>query len=62
MEKLYFERNLKRSNCILSACEYVFDLIGGLQVQNSEGEWIDVPFIDGSFVVNLGDMLQVMTF
>jgi isopenicillin N synthase-like dioxygenase len=33
----------------------------GLQVQNEAGEWIDVPHVAGSFVVNLGEMLQGMT-
>ena len=37
------------------------DEIGGLQVQTREGEWIDVPKLEGSFVVNVGDMLSRYT-
>ena len=37
------------------------DEIGGLQVQTIEGEWIDVPKLEGSFVVNVGDMLSRYT-
>ncbi len=33
------------------------DPVGGLQVRNLEGEWLDAPFIPGSFVVNIGDMM-----
>lgn len=33
----------------------------GLQVQNPEGEWIDVPSIPGGLVINLGEMLQGVT-
>jgi len=35
--------------------------VGGLQAQNPAGDWIDVPPRRGSFVVNLGEMLQSMT-
>ncbi len=34
------------------------DDVGGLQVQSLAGEWIDVPRIEGSFVLNVGDMLH----
>ena len=37
------------------------DEIGGLQVQTREGEWIDVTKLEGSFVVNVGDMLSRYT-
>jgi len=33
----------------------------GLQVQNPAGDWIDVPRVPGSLVVNLGESLQAMT-
>jgi isopenicillin N synthase-like dioxygenase len=35
--------------------------VGGLQVENPQGEWIDVPPRDDAFVVNIGEMLQSMT-
>ena len=34
------------------------DCVGGLQVQTPHADWIDVPKIDGTFVVNVGDMLN----
>ncbi|TLX53248.1 2OG-Fe(II) oxygenase [Stutzerimonas nosocomialis] len=33
------------------------DQAGGLQVQNVRGEWIDAPPIEGTYVVNIGDMM-----
>lgn len=33
----------------------------GLQVLNPVGDWIDVPAMPGSLVMNLGEMLQAMT-
>lgn len=33
------------------------DDVGGLQVRNRGGEWVSAPYIDGTFVVNIGDML-----
>jgi isopenicillin N synthase-like dioxygenase len=35
--------------------------VGGLQVQNQAGAWIDLPVDDDAIVVNLGEMLQSMT-
>jgi len=35
--------------------------VPGLQVQNPAGDWIDVPRVPGSLVVNLGESLQAMT-
>ncbi len=33
----------------------------GLEVMNGAGEWIDVPPLPGTFVVNIGDMLELWT-
>jgi isopenicillin N synthase-like dioxygenase len=33
----------------------------GLEVLNGAGEWIDVPPVEGAFVVNIGDMLELWT-
>lgn len=33
------------------------DNAGGLQVQSVNGEWIDAPSIEGTYVVNIGDMM-----
>ena len=37
------------------------DGIGGLQVQTKNGDWIDIPKVEGTFVVNVGDMLHRLT-
>lgn len=37
------------------------DGVGGLQARNASGAWIDVPAIEGSIVVNLGDLMQRWT-
>lgn len=36
------------------------DEVGGLQVKHGS-TWLDVPFVPGSFVVNVGDMLERLT-
>ncbi|WP_248800251.1 isopenicillin N synthase family dioxygenase [Pseudomonas sp. MWU13-2105] len=33
----------------------------GLEVMNDQGQWIDAPPVPGAFVVNIGDMLEVMS-
>lgn len=37
------------------------DDVGGLQVKGLDGQWIDAPPIDGSLVVNVGDLLSRWT-
>ena len=33
------------------------DQVGGLQIQGLEGEWLAVPPIEGTLVINVGDLL-----
>ena len=37
------------------------DQVGGLQVQSPDGDWLDVPELPNSFVVNVGNMLHRIT-
>jgi isopenicillin N synthase-like dioxygenase len=37
------------------------DAVGGLQARNAAGDWIDVPSVPDSLVVNLGDLMQFWT-
>jgi isopenicillin N synthase-like dioxygenase len=34
------------------------DPSGGLEIRLPSGEWVSAPVIDGTFVVNLGDLMQ----
>jgi len=34
------------------------DDVGGLQVRNIEGDWVDAPYIPGAFVMNSADILH----
>jgi isopenicillin N synthase-like dioxygenase len=37
------------------------DSVGGLQVQNKDGEWISAPPVEDAFVINIGDLVAKMT-
>ncbi|SMF17346.1 Isopenicillin N synthase [Tistlia consotensis] len=37
------------------------DAVGGLQLLNSAGEWVDAPPVPGAFVVNIGDQMARWT-
>lgn len=37
------------------------DEVGGLQVRNTAGEWIDAPYMPGAFVMNSADILHRWT-
>lgn len=35
--------------------------LGGLQARNRQGEWVDVPYVEGGFAVNIGDLMMQWT-
>jgi 2,4-dihydroxy-1,4-benzoxazin-3-one-glucoside dioxygenase len=37
------------------------DDVGGLQVLLDDGSWVDVPPVPGALVVNIGDLLQLVS-
>lgn len=37
------------------------DQVGGLQVQNHDGDWVNAPPIEDCFIVNIGDLVQTFT-
>ncbi len=37
------------------------DKVGGLQVLSRKGEWCDAPYVAGSYIINLGDLMSRWT-
>ncbi|WP_317931783.1 isopenicillin N synthase family dioxygenase [Halioxenophilus sp. WMMB6] len=37
------------------------DSVGGLEVKTKSGEWVGAPYIEGSFIVNLGNLFKRWT-
>ncbi|MCT4610006.1 MAG: isopenicillin N synthase family oxygenase [Pelagimonas sp.] len=37
------------------------DDVGGLQVQTPAGNWVDAPPVEDAFIVNVGDMLHILS-
>lgn len=61
-----FDANAIDSQGIGAHTDYEFFTIllptaSGLEVMNKNGEWIDAPPIDDAFIVNIGDMLEILT-
>ena len=36
------------------------DSVGGLQVVTKSGGWANVPYIEGGFVINIGDLVRTV--
>ncbi|MET8182490.1 2-oxoglutarate and iron-dependent oxygenase domain-containing protein [Streptomyces sp. NPDC005336] len=37
------------------------DSVGGLQVRNRDGDWVSAPPVEGTFIINIGDLVQTLT-
>lgn len=44
-------------NCITFVIQ---DGVGGLEVLNDDGDWVPAEPVEGSIIVNLGDVIQVL--
>ena len=38
------------------------DHLGGLEVKTRDDQWIEAPPMDGAFIINIGDMLELWTW
>lgn len=39
----------------------LFATAPGLQIVDKQGEWIDVPLMEGTMIMNIGDMMEIMS-
>lgn len=39
----------------------LFATAPGLQIVGKQGEWMDVPLLDGAMIMNIGDMMEIMS-
>ncbi|MCW4462937.1 isopenicillin N synthase family oxygenase [Sphingomonas sp. BT-65] len=39
----------------------LFATAPGLQIVDKQGEWLDVPLIEGAMIMNIGDMMEIMS-
>lgn len=39
----------------------LFATAPGLQIVDKQGEWVDVPLIEGTMIMNIGDMMEIMS-
>lgn len=39
----------------------LFATASGLQIVDKQGAWVDVPLIDGTMIMNIGDMMEIMS-
>ncbi|EJL32979.1 isopenicillin N synthase family oxygenase [Novosphingobium sp. AP12] len=39
----------------------LFATAAGLQVVNKDGEWVDVPLVEGAMIMNISDMMEIMS-
>ncbi len=39
----------------------LFATAPGLQIVDKQGEWIDVPLVEGAMILNIGDMMEILS-
>src|SRR3546814_17394922 len=39
----------------------LFATAAGLQILDRKGDWVDVPLMDGAMIMNIGDMMEILS-